>query len=503
MKRLRQTSSSLSGKPLGRHKGLRRKVDKLKRKLSKPKVKIPVDPVEFFTDVLRIKPYPYQAAFLRDPNPLRVLRWCRRAGKTTVMSGADIHFAAHHPGSTTIITMPKYQQIKEIYFQSEAGLHAHLARMPREPKDYYNALIDEELQTIIRFKNGAQILPETPEPFTIRGHGPSRINIDEFNFIRQDRDLWLSALLPMTLTRVVHINIASTPWNKDSIYWQMCFDKHFKMFSGNIHEHSPPRYLKIWRDVLKPKGPLDPKQVDIMRDQYAGDPWRWKREMECAFVSDETSFLPSSLIIKCQNKDLEFAKFEDAPAGNFFVGWDLGRERDYGVAAVIDKHVDVYRLVHCHQFPLKTPYVTQMGYIKSLCQRWKTTRSVYYDHTGTKGVDEQITATHFPGLVGLDFTKPIKHGMAVLLKDLMMTSREADRDLPLKDARRKFELPYDRDVEAELNVEQWEQTKGSELYTFSHPQGSHDDRFWAICLAVRAASKSRGQLTVSKGEKPW
>ena len=484
---------------------LKKETEKLKREVEKAtnekcQVKIPVDPVEFFKKVLRIKPYPYQAAFLEDSNPLRVLRWCRRAGKTTVMSGADIHFAAHHPGSTTIITMPKYQQIKEIYFQSEAGLHAHLARMR---KKYYEFLIAEELQTIIRFRNGAQILPETPEPFTIRGHGPSRINIDEFNFIRQDRDLWLSALLPMTLTRVVHINIASTPWNKDSIYWQMCFDKHFKMFSGNIHEHSPPRYLKIWRDVQKPDGPLDPEQVDIMREQYAGDPWRWKREMECAFVSDETSFLPSSLIIKCQNKDLEFAKFEDAPAGNFFVGWDLGRERDYGVAAVIDKHADVYRLVHCHQFPLKTPYVTQMGYIKSLCQRWRTVRSVYYDHTGTKGVDEQITATHFPGLLGVDFTKASKHGMAVLLKDLMMTARQADRDLPLKDARRRFELPYDRDVEAELNVEQWEQTKGSELYTFSHPQGSHDDRFWAICLAVLAASKSLGQLTVSKGEKPW
>lgn len=500
MKRLKQTSRSLSGKPLGRHKGLKRQVDKLKRKFSKPDVKLPTEVITFFKDVLRIKPYPYQAEFLLDPKPLKVLRWCRRAGKTMMMSGADIHFAAHHPGSTTIVTMPKYQQIKEIYFQSEAGLHAHLSRMPEK---YYDVLIDEELQTIIRFKNRAQILPETPEPFTIRGHGPKRINIDEFNFIRQDRDLWLSALLPMTLTRVVYINVASTSWNKDSIYWQMCFDKHFKMFSGNIHEHTPPRYLKTWRDVLKPNGPLDPKQVEIMREQYAGDPWRWKREMECAFVSDETSFLPSSLIIKCQNQDLEFAKFEDALIGNFFVGWDLGRERDYGVAAVIDRQADVYRLVHCHQFPLKTPYVTQMGYNKSLCQRWSTINNLYYDHTGTKGVDEQITATHFPGLVGVDFTKASKHGMAVLLKDLMMTAREADHAVPLKDARRRFELPYDMDVEAELNVVQWEQSKGSELYTFSHPESSHDDRFWAICLAVLAASKSPGELTVSKGEKPW
>jgi len=51
------------------------------------------------------------------------------------------------------------------------------------------------------------------------------------NFIRKDRDLWLSALLPMTLTGTVYINVASTPWNKDSVYYQMCFDKAFRVFS--------------------------------------------------------------------------------------------------------------------------------------------------------------------------------------------------------------------------------------------------------------------------------
>ena len=246
-------------------------------------------------------------------------------------------------GATIIVTMPKYDQIKEIYFQGEAGLHAHLSQMDDE---YYDALIEEELQTIMRFTTGARIIPETPEPFTIRGHGPEKINIDEMNFIRKDKDLWLSALLPMTLTRTVEINVASTPWNKDSIYWKMCLDKHFKMFSGNIHEHDPPRHLKTWKDTLKPNGPLDPKQVAIMRDQYAGDPWRWKREMECAFVDDETAFLPSSLIIKCQNEQLEFAKFEDNLSGSFYVGWDLGRERDPGAVAVVDLQEDVCRLVH-------------------------------------------------------------------------------------------------------------------------------------------------------------
>jgi hypothetical protein len=463
-------------------------MDKLKRKLqAQEQIPLPKDPVEFFTDVLHITPYPYQAEFLRDPSPLKVLRWCRRAGKTTVMSGSDIRFAAFNPNSRIIITMPKFQQIKEIYFQGEGGLHSHLAKMD---KDVYEKLIYEELQTIIRFRNKSVILAETPEPFTIRGHGPSKISIDEMNFIRKDRDLWLSALLPMTLTRTVYINVASTPWNKDSVYFDMCFNKNFKIFSGNKHEHDPPRYLRIWKDVLKPNGPLEPAQVEIMREQYAGDPWRWKREMECAFVDDETAFLSSSLIIKCQNEQLEFAKFEDYLKGNFFIGWDLGRERDPAAVAVIDLQNDVHRLVHCMQFPLKTPHVTVMAYIKSICDRWKTVQAVYYDHTGTMGMDEQINKAGFPNVKGIDFTKPTKHGMATSLKDLMMTPRKADEGSPPNETRRKFELPFDKDVQAELNIEQWEQTPGSEIYTFSHPEGTHDDRFWAICLAVMATLKA-------------
>lgn len=442
---------------------------------------LPKDKVEFFERVLKIRPYPYQAEFLRDPSPLKVLRWPRRAGKTTIMSGDDLYCAMHCPNSKIIITMPKYQQIKEIYFQT---LHEHLARMDREIYDVY---IESELQTIIHVTNGTIILAETPEPFTIRGHGPRKISIDEMNFIRKDEDLWLSALLPMTLTQSVDINVASTPWNKDSIFFKMCYDKSFRVFSGNIHERDPPRYFLTWKEVQKPNGPLDPSQVDVMREQYAGDPWRWRREMECAFIDDESAFLPSSLIIKCQNEALNFLPFEENVSGNFYIGWDLGRERDHNAVAVVQKFADYSALVHCKQFPLGTPYISVMGYIKSLCDRWQTVHSVYYDHTGTKGMDEEIDRAGFPGIFGIDYTKPKKHGMATLLKQHMITPRESDRKLLPEDARRKFELPFDKDVQAELNVEQWEQSKGSEVYAFSHPEGAHDDRFWAICMALYAS----------------
>jgi phage FluMu gp28-like protein len=477
----------------------KQKMDDLKNKFqAQNQPNIPRDPVEFFEQILHITPYPYQATWLRDPAFLKVNRWCRRAGKTTTFSGDDIHFSAINPRSTTLVLMPKHDQTKEVYFQGEGGLHEHLARMDR---NIYHNLIDQQLETIIRFRNGSKILAEVPEPFTIRGHGPHKISLDEMNFIRKDRDLWLSALLPMTLTRPVRISVASTPWNKDSIYWKMCFDAGFKFFSGNVHEkcpekrcelaiakHPTPSYFLTWKDVMKPNGPLDEKQVEMMKEQYGGDMWRWQREMESSFVDDETAFLPSSLIIKCQSDQLEYFEFEQDQRGSFFIGWDLGRERDPGDIAVLKKHADILSLIHKKKFPLGTPYVSQMGYIKAICDRWQNVEAVYYDHTGTLGMDEEIKQVGFPGVQGINFTEPNKHGMATYFKNRMMTVRESDRKMAPEEAKRQFEFPHDMELEAELNVVQWEQKPGSQIYSFSHQQGTHDDTFWAIALACLAST---------------
>jgi hypothetical protein len=49
----------------------------------------------------------------------------------------------------------------------------------------------------------------------------------------------------------------------------------------------------------------------------------------------------------------------------------------------------------------------------------------------------------------------------------------------------EFKLPYDRALINELNVERYELTKTGRI-RFSHPEGSHDDRFWSVALAVYA-----------------
>ena len=48
---------------------------------------------------------------------------------------------------------------------------------------------------------------------------------------------------------------------------------------------------------------------------------------------------------------------------------------------------------------------------------------------------------------------------------------------------------------AELNVERYELAKTGKIH-YSHPEGTHDDRFWALALAVY------GTETITPRSKP-
>ena len=49
-------------------------------------------------------------------------------------------------------------------------------------------------------------------------------------------------------------------------------------------------------------------------------------------------------------------------------------------------------------------------------------------------------------------------------------------------------IPFDPDLFHELNLERYELSKSGKLL-FNHPQGTNDERFWALALAVYAAKQ--------------
>lgn len=157
------------------------------------------------------------------------------------------------------------------------------------------------------------------------------------------------------------------------------------------------------------------------------------------------------------------------------MGVDLAERVDYSVAAVVEKTGPSLRLVHMHRFRRGESLASVIGYAKVLSERWATVHAVYVDNT--KHGDYIIEDMHAAGLgqaEGVHFTQASKQEMAQLVKQRM---REG-----------LLMFPYDRDLLDELNVERYELTKAGRI-AFSHPDGTHDDRFWALALAVYAADQ--------------
>ncbi|MCK4582986.1 hypothetical protein KAU18_06690, partial [Candidatus Bathyarchaeota archaeon] len=175
--------------------------------------------MEFCRTWLCYEPFEYMQPFLRDLNHFVALLAARQTGKTFNGMAKLLWLAFRYPGSTLLVTAPKLGQVKRIAFKA---LHDHMYRLKRHDPGFFRRVCGERglLKTIIRLKNGSQILAESPVPETIRGHSAKAVYLMETNFIRCDEDLYTAVLFTLNTTDG-YLIAESTPWNTDSVFHRM------------------------------------------------------------------------------------------------------------------------------------------------------------------------------------------------------------------------------------------------------------------------------------------
>ncbi len=260
-----------------------------------------------------------------------------------------------------------------------------------------------------------------------------------------------------------------TPFNSDSLFWKMCNHEDFADYG---------RYHIFWEQALEPNGPLSTTIIEKIRRQFGNDSDRWRREMEAEWADDEDVWLTQSLIVSCIDSTLIPYDFHIIPKrSEFYIGIDFGKERDYSIVVVVEKIGHVLQVVHVHRFPLHSEYASVIGYVKSLQDRWISIRSVYADVTGVGNyIVEEMFRSGIHDISGVTFTVQSKEEMANILREKM---RVGEIKIPYVPARKLGDI----DLTYELNVERYELMK-TEYIGFSHPEGTHDDVFWSIALAV-------------------
>ena len=233
--------------------------------------------------------------FLRDESHFVAVLQARQTGKTFNGMAKLIYLALRYPGSTILVSAPKFDQVKRIAFKH---LHAHLNRMKTHDPALFKAVIGSKglMRTIIRFRNDSEILAESPVAETIRGHTAKAVYLMEMNFIRDDEDLYTAVLFTLNTTDG-YLFVESTPWNTDSVFHDIYHKPEYDKFS----KHTLP-----YTEALPPDGPLTPSIVEMIEEQLKGDPSRWRREMLCEWTEDTDRWLPMSLIAHCQDSELSY-----------------------------------------------------------------------------------------------------------------------------------------------------------------------------------------------------
>jgi len=420
------------------------------------------DPVFFAKHFLGFNPLPYQERVLTDQGKRIAVRMSRQAGKTTTIAVRAIWYAATHPRTLSLIVAPSLRQSMIMMDRVQSFLYA------MKPVDR-RAIVSKMQRTVIWFRNGSQMVALPCSPNLFRGYAAHQVLADEAGFFRDDEIVFYNVLYPMLATTEGTLIASSTPWATKSVFHQMCKDPKL--------ERTWSRHHVTWRDVVA-AGLMTQAFVDEMRE--VSPPERFIREFEAEFSEDVDSYLPQELIASCIWTDAWhdltpreiYYPFESQPKGRFCVGIDLGQIQDHSVLSVVEKWNQKIGLVHCHRFPLKTPYAAVIGYTKAICDRWRNVQKVYVDATRESYVVKDMQAAGIPQVIPITFSLSSKQEIAKYLKETMQL--------------KIFALPYDPDVIAELNIEKFEIMKDGNI-KFHHDEGTHDDRFWSIALAVYAA----------------
>lgn len=115
-----------------------------------------------------------------------------------------------------------------------------------------------------------------------------------------------------------------------------------------------------------------------------------------------------------------------------------------------------------------------LGYLKLLQRTLQTVLRVYIDRTGVgEFFVEQVIKEGIKNVRGIMLSLPEKENIMVCMK------RAMEKD--------QLRIPYDdSELINEINVERYEQTQTNQT-KFSHPNGTHDDRLWALALAIYAS----------------
>jgi phage FluMu gp28-like protein len=207
------------------------------------------------------------------------------------------------------------------------------------------------------------------------------------------------------------------------------------------------------------------------------------QEYMCDPADDASAFLEYDLIAACeygQGETWESSEYDRRFEGRLYAGLDIGRKKDLTVLWVLEllgdvlytrKVITLKNMSKPDQEKVLWPW---MGIMDRCCLDY-TGLGIGWGDDAKKKFGEYRIET-------VTFTPKVKEALAYPVRGTMED--------------RKLRIPYDPAIRADLRAVTKETTAaGTIRFTAERSENGHADRFWALALAIHAASTPAGPIT--------
>lgn len=433
---------------------------------------------------------PYQERWIIDRSRLKLMEKSRQIGISWGTGYACTERTAE-AGAKWDQWVSSRDDLQARLFIEDCKMWAKLLHLAAE--DLGEKVIDEDKKIsayVLHFASGRRIHSMSSNPDAQAGKRGGRV-LDEFALHPDPRKLWSIAYPGITWGG--SLEVIST--HRGSMNF-------FNQLIREVREHNNPKKISMHRVTLadalndgflfKLQRTLSPEdEIQAMDEQQyfdfvksgCADEESFQQEYMCNPADDAAAFLEYDLIAASEyGQDEKWEITYDRLAeckGRLFAGLDIGRKKDLTVLWVLEELGDV----------LYTRAVITLRNMKKPDQEkvlWPwlpLINRTCFDYTGLGiGWGDDAQAKFGERAVELvTFTPHVKEALAYPVRGKMED--------------RKLRIPYDPKIRADLRAVTKETTvAGNIRFTAERSEDGHADRFWALALAIHAASTPAGEI---------
>ena len=445
--------------------------------------RIPENPGAIFLD--------YQERWIKDPARLKVMEKSRQIGLSWSTAYPLVErTAAAAAGHDQWVS--SRDEIQARLFLQDCKMWAEMFNLAA--KDLGEVVIDSRKNLtalVLRFASGRRIYSMSSNPDAQAGKRGGRV-LDEFALHKDPRAMWSVAYPGLTWGGQMEV-ISTHRGSRNFFNTDLVIEAREKGNPKNISLHRVTLEDALDQGFLyklQQALPANAEQQAMNEAEYfdfiksgAADEESFLQEYMCRPGDDDAAFLEYDLIAASEYPpheawEIDLNDIKDNRR-DLYAGLDIGRKKDLTVLWIIERLGDVFYTRKIISLKNKAKPEQE----KILWPWIKYLRRICIDYTGL-GIgwgDDAVAQFGNYRVELVTFSAQAKERLAYPVRGMMED--------------RKLRLPYDQVVRADLRaVTKTTTAAGNIRFTAERTREGHADRFWALALALEAASRPASEI---------